>query len=46
MAVNRYYSSTAVQTTLTGGVSNSATTLPVASTTGFPASYPFTLVLD
>lgn len=42
----RYYSSTAVETTLTSNVSNSATTLPVASTSGFPAQTPFTLILD
>ena len=42
----RYYSSTAVETTLTSSVSNSATTLPVASTSGFPGSTPYTLILD
>lgn len=42
----RYYSSTAVETTLTSSVSNSATTLPVASTSGFPAQTPYTLILD
>jgi len=42
----RYYSSTAVETTLTSNVSNSATTLPVASTSGFPGTTPFTLILD
>jgi hypothetical protein len=42
----RYYSSTAVETTLTSNVSNSATTLPVASTSGFPGSTPYTLILD
>ena len=42
----RYYSSTAVETTLTAQVSNSATTLPVASTSGFPGSTPYTLILD
>jgi len=42
----RYYSSTAVETTLTSSVSNSATTLPVASTSGFPGTTPFTLILD
>ena len=42
----RYYSSTAVETTLTAQVSNSATTLPVASTSGFPGSLPYTLILD
>lgn len=42
----RYYSSTAVETTLTSNVSNSATTLPMASTSGFPAQTPYTLILD
>ena len=42
----RYYSSTAVETTLTSGISDSATTIPVASTSGFPASTPYTLILD
>lgn len=42
----RYYSSTATATTLTSGVSSGATSLPVAATTGWPTSYPFTLILD
>ena len=42
----RYYSSTAVETTLTAQVSNSATTFPVASTSGFPAQTPYTLIVD
>lgn len=46
MPVNRYYSSTAVDTTLTGAVNASATSITVASTSGFPASYPYTLALD
>lgn len=41
-----YYSDTAVQTTLTAPISNSATSATVASTTGFPASFPFYLALD
>lgn len=41
----RNYSSTAVQTTLSAGITNVATSLTVASTSGFPAA-PFTLVLD
>jgi hypothetical protein len=44
--VNRYYSSTAVDTTLTGAVNSSATTITVAAVSGFPASYPYTLALD
>lgn len=46
MPVNRYYSSTAVDTTLTGGVNSSAVSITVASTSGFPTSYPYTLALD
>jgi len=46
MPVNRYYSSTAVDTTLTGAVNSSGTTITVASVSGFPASYPYTLALD
>ena len=46
MPVNRYYSSTAVDTTLTGAVNASATTVTVAAVSGFPASYPYTLALD
>lgn len=43
---NRYYSSTAVRTQLTAGVSSTSTSLTVASTSGFPSSTPFTLLLD
>ena len=46
MPVNRYYSSVAIDTTLTGGVNSSATSITVASTSVFPASYPYTLALD
>lgn len=42
----RYYSSTAVATTLTGSVTNVATTIPVAATTGFPGTTPYTLIID
>jgi len=45
MSVNRYYSSVAIDTTLTGAVNNSATSITVASVSGFPASYPYTLAL-
>lgn len=44
--VVRYYSSTAVQTTLNGGITSGATSLVVFSTTGFPGSFPYTLALD
>ena len=46
MAVNRYYSSIAQDTTLTGNITNSSTVITVGSTTGFPTSYPFTLAID
>lgn len=42
----RYYSSIAQQTTLTGTYSPSSTAIAVASTTGFPATTPYTLALD
>lgn len=45
-SVNRYYSSTAQATTLNGGISNSATSIVVNATTGFPTSYPYTLILE
>jgi hypothetical protein len=44
--VNRYYSSTAIDTTLTSSINNGAVTISVASTSGFPTSYPYTLALD
>ena len=46
MPVNRYYSSVAIDTTLTGAVNSSGTSITVASTSGFPASYPYTLALS
>lgn len=46
MAVNRYYSSTAIDTVLTAPVDASATTLTVAAISGYPASYPYTIVID
>ena len=44
--VNRYYSSNAVRTTTTTSISSTDLTVPVSAVTGFPASTPFTLVLD
>ena len=41
----RNYSSTAAETTLSGGVDASTTTLAVSATTGFPAT-PFVLSID
>jgi hypothetical protein len=46
MAVNRYYSSLAQDTTLTSGISSSSTSIVVAATTGFPSQTPFVLALD
>lgn len=46
MANAYFYSNTAVQTTLSGSISNVATSLNVAATTGFPVSYPYILALD
>jgi hypothetical protein len=40
------YSNTAQQTTLTGNISNTATTLTVAATTGFPGTTPYVLAVD
>lgn len=45
MAVNRYYSSTAVDTTLSSPIGTGDTSITVASTTGFPLSYPYTLAI-
>ena len=42
----RYYSSVAVDTTLTVAVNTSATTFQVASSTGWPVSFPFTAHID
>lgn len=42
----RYYSSTAVRTTLTADITSTATTITVAAATGFPASYPWTAIID
>ena len=44
-AVNRYYSSVAIDTTLKFSITNSDLTLDVNSTSGFPTSYPYTLAI-
>ena len=44
-AVNRYYSSVAIDTTLKFSISSSDLTLVVDSTAGFPTSYPYTLAI-
>lgn len=41
----RFYSSIAVDTTLLYGISNSETQIVLASTAGYPDSYPFTLAI-
>ena len=42
----RYYSSTAAKTTLSGSLDINTTSLTLASTTGLPSQYPFTLILE
>ena len=46
MAVNRYYSSVAQDTTLTGNIVSGSGSMTVGATTGFPSSYPYTLAVD
>lgn len=46
MTQTRYYSSVAPQTTLAAGIGPSDTTCQLASTTGLPGQFPFTLALD
>jgi hypothetical protein len=46
MAVARYYSSNAVDTTLAIGCNSSVTSITVSSVSGFPTSYPYTLAID
>lgn len=45
MAINRYYSSIALDTTLTNAITSN-TTIVVGATTGFPGSFPYTLAID
>lgn len=42
----RYYSSTAVRTTLSSSIGTSDSSISVASDSGFPPSYPYILVLE
>lgn len=42
----RYYSSTAQRTTLANAVNSSATTIVVSAVSGWPSSFPYTLILD
>lgn len=46
MANAYFYSNVAVQTSLSGSISAGATSVTVASTTGFPGSFPYVLALD
>lgn len=41
----RYYSSNAVSTTISSAINNTATSIIVASVTGWPTSYPFTAII-
>lgn len=40
------YSNTAVETTLSAGITNVQTSITVVSVTGFPVVYPYTLVIE
>lgn len=42
----RYFSSTAAATTLSSGIGSGTTSITVGSVSGFPGSYPYTLILD
>ena len=42
----RFYSSTAARTTLASAVNNSTTTFNVTAVSGWPSSFPYTLVID
>lgn len=42
----RYFSSTAAATSLSSGIGSGTTSITVGSVSGFPGSYPYTLILD
>ena len=42
----RYYSSTAVATTLSGNINNSTTSITVTALSGYPAQFPYTAIID
>ncbi len=46
MAQARYFSSTAIPTTLSIAISSSVTSIEVPLITGLPTSYPYTVVID
>ena len=45
-AIARYYSSTAVKTTLSSSIGSADSTMTTASMSGFPSSYPYTLIIE
>jgi hypothetical protein len=45
-AVARFYSSTAIKTTITGSINTTATSITLASISGYPTSFPFSIVLE
>lgn len=46
MAQTRFYSSTARKTTLVSGINSTDTSITVALASGYPTSYPFTVIID
>ena len=42
----RYYSSTAARTTLSSAIDNATTTVGVTAVSGWPSSFPYTLIID
>jgi hypothetical protein len=42
----RYYSSTAARTTLSANISNVAVTVGVTAVSGWPESFPYTIIID
>jgi hypothetical protein len=46
VVVRRYFSNTAAPTTLTAGITSGATSVTVASLSGWPTSYPFTAAIE
>lgn len=44
--MGRNYSNTSLETTLSFGINNSTTTVTVGSSTGLPATYPYSIIVD
>jgi len=42
----RYYSSIAARTTLSSSITSSAVTMGVVAVSGWPSSFPYTLIID